>query len=85
MNICILGAGGWGTAMALHLHRCGHTVTLVPRRVELALNLASSRENSAYLPGHKLPKSIQIASEMGPALMEAETHAGLPSRPAGTV
>lgn len=58
--------------MALHLHRCGHTVTLVPRRVEVAMNLASSRENSAYLPGYKLPKSIQIASEMGPALMEAE-------------
>lgn len=72
MNVSILGAGGWGTAMALHLHRCGHTVTLVPRRYEVALGLASSRENETYLPGHKLPSNIQIASELGPALMEAE-------------
>ena len=37
MNCCILGAGAWGTAMALHLDRCGHAVTLVPRRMEAAL------------------------------------------------
>lgn len=72
MNISIMGAGGWGTAMAIHLYRCGHNVTLVPRRYELALSLASSRENGAYLPGYKLPQSIQIASEPGPAVMEAE-------------
>lgn len=72
MNISILGAGGWGTAIALHLYRCGHTVTLVPRRCEMALSLASSRENTIYLPGHTLPQSIQIAAEKGPALMEAE-------------
>jgi glycerol-3-phosphate dehydrogenase (NAD(P)+) len=50
MNCCILGAGAWGTAMALHLDRCGHSVTLVPRRMEQALDLASSRENADYLP-----------------------------------
>lgn len=72
MNFCILGAGAWGTAMALHLNRCGHSVTLVPRRYEAALDLASNRENTDYLPGYKLPHSIQIASEVGPALMEAE-------------
>lgn len=72
MNICILGAGAWGTAMALHLDRCGHAVTLVPRRFEHALALASSRENSDYLPGHPLPHRIQIGSELAPVLMEAE-------------
>ncbi|MEC8613970.1 MAG: 2-dehydropantoate 2-reductase N-terminal domain-containing protein, partial [Verrucomicrobiota bacterium] len=41
MNCCILGAGAWGTAMALHLDRCGHSVTLVPRRMEHALEIAS--------------------------------------------
>jgi glycerol-3-phosphate dehydrogenase (NAD(P)+) len=38
----------------------------------VALSLASTRENTAYLPGHALPQSIQIASEPGPAIMEAE-------------
>lgn len=72
MNTCVLGAGAWGTAMALHLDRCGHAVTLVPRRIEHALALASTRENTAYLPGFTLPHRIQIGCEVGPVLMEAE-------------
>jgi glycerol-3-phosphate dehydrogenase (NAD(P)+) len=58
--------------MALHLDRCGHSVTLVPRRIEHALAIASSRENSDYLPGYTLPHTIQIGCELGPVLMEAE-------------
>ena len=72
MNAVVLGAGAWGTAMALHLARQGHTVTLVPRRQEQALELASGRENRAYLPGHFLDASIQLGLEPGPALMEAD-------------
>ena len=72
MNCCILGAGAWGTAMALHLDRCGHSVTLVPRRMEHALEIASSRKNCDYLPGYKLPHTIQVGCEVGPVLMEAE-------------
>ena len=72
MNCCILGAGAWGTAMALHLDRCGHSVTLVPRRMEHALAIASTRENVDYLPGFQLPHSIQIGCELAPVLMEAE-------------
>jgi len=58
--------------MALHLDRCGHSVTLVPRRMEHALEIASSRENRDYLPGYKLPQRIQIGCEVAPVLMEAE-------------
>jgi len=72
MNFCILGAGAWGTAMALHLDRCGHSVTLVPRRMEHALELSSKRENTDYLPGYSLPRSIQIGCELSPVLMEAD-------------
>jgi len=72
MNFCILGAGAWGTALAVHLARNGQTTTLVPRRYEQALALASSRENATYLPGVHLDHEIQIACEPAPALMEAE-------------
>ncbi len=72
MNFCILGAGAWGTAMAVHLARNGQTTTLVPRRYEQALALASTRENALYLPGIHLEHEIQIACEPLPALMEAE-------------
>lgn len=58
--------------MALHLDRCGHSVTLVPRRMEQALEIASSRLNADYLPGFTLPHRIQIGYEIGPVLMEAE-------------
>ncbi|MEO0055011.1 MAG: hypothetical protein RLZZ50_958 [Verrucomicrobiota bacterium] len=72
MNIVVVGAGAWGTAFALHLSRLGHTVTLAPRRFEQALALASTRENTDYLPGFKLPQSVQIGHELAPVLMEAE-------------
>jgi glycerol-3-phosphate dehydrogenase (NAD(P)+) len=72
MNIVVVGAGAWGTAFALHLSRLGHTVTLVPRRFEAALALASTRVNADYLPGVALPSSLQIAHELAPVLMEAE-------------
>ncbi|MBC2601684.1 NAD(P)H-dependent glycerol-3-phosphate dehydrogenase [Puniceicoccus vermicola] len=72
MNFAVLGAGAWGTALALHLDRCGHTVTLVSRRLEHAAEMASSRENKDYLPGAKIPPSLQLGHEIMPALMEAD-------------
>ena len=72
MNTVVLGAGAWGTAMSIHLARQGHTVTLVPRRAEHALELASSRENRDYLAGHFLDMSVQVGLEPAPALMEAD-------------
>lgn len=72
MNNCILGAGAWGTSMALHLHRNGHVVSLAPRRMEQAMKLASTRENVDYLPSIQLPDALQIGFELQPLLMEAE-------------
>ena len=72
MNLCVIGAGAWGTAFALHLLRLGHSVTLVPRRFEQALALASTHENADYLPGFPLPPSLQIGHELAPVLLETE-------------
>ena len=72
LNICIFGAGAWGSAMAIHLNRCGQRVTLVPRRLEQAAEIASARENSVYLPGVKFPQDIQIAANAAPALMRCD-------------
>lgn len=72
MNFAIIGAGAWGTAFAVHLSRLNHTVTLVPRRFEQALAIASTRENADYLPGISLPPSIQLGHELTPVLMEAD-------------
>lgn len=72
MNFCILGAGAWGTAMAVQLNKQGHTVTLVPRRFQQAIDMASSHVNDDYLPGVPLPHNLQIGHEIKPSLMEAE-------------
>lgn len=72
MNFCLLGAGAWGTAMALHLLKKGHSVTLVPRRMEMALEISTARENRDYLPGFALPEDLQVGFEVKPVLMEAD-------------
>jgi glycerol-3-phosphate dehydrogenase (NAD(P)+) len=72
MNICILPAGAWGTALAIHLSRRGHSVTLVPHTLEEAMDMGSLRENRQFFPGHPFPADLQIGHEIKPALMEAE-------------
>ena len=72
MNVVILGAGAWGSAMAIHLNRCGQRVTLIPRRIEQALEISGSRENTDYLPGFTFPQDIQLAHVPAPALTECD-------------
>ena len=67
-QICVLGAGSWGTALALLLARSGvHDVRLVARDRERADAIASGRENSRYLPGVHLPDNIQITDDIARA------------------
>jgi glycerol-3-phosphate dehydrogenase (NAD(P)+) len=72
MNFCILPAGAWGTALAIHLSRAGHTVTLVPHTLEEAMDMGDHRENRRFFPGHPFPRDLQIGFEIKPALMEAD-------------
>ncbi len=72
MNVAILGAGAWGSATAIRLNRCGQRVTLLPRRIEQAIELASTRENRVYLPGVAFPRDVQIAHAPVPALAECD-------------
>lgn len=61
-KIGVIGAGGWGTAIALLLAKNGHAVTLWARREELCQALRQQRENAPYLPGVLLPASIEITN-----------------------
>ena len=56
----VIGAGSWGTAMAVLLARGGLDVQLGTRSLEKAAEIADKRENSRYLPGVTLPESIAI-------------------------
>jgi len=84
-SIVILGAGAWGTALALCLARAKHQVTLCARRAEHAAAMRSARENAAYLPGVALPESIQITDQWNDAARAAEVVVmAVPSRFART-
>jgi len=67
-SICIIGAGSWGTALAMVLARNKHEVRLVARTGEIAVTMQASRENSTYLPGILFPESLSVTGETNQAL-----------------
>ncbi len=74
MNISILGAGAWGTALAIALAP-RQSVLLWGRDPAAMAALADARENRRYLPGLPLPESLQLSSDIGAAV--AHAHAGV--------
>jgi glycerol-3-phosphate dehydrogenase (NAD(P)+) len=64
MKISVLGAGGWGTTLAILLHYNGHNVTLWEYKKSYARHLLKKRINTDYLPGIKIPKEILITSDI---------------------
>jgi glycerol-3-phosphate dehydrogenase (NAD(P)+) len=72
-KVSVIGAGAWGTAMALLLAQKGHTVTLWENFPELCQQLINKKENTRYLPGVCLnhPK-LSFSSELSSALSSAE-------------
>lgn len=69
MRIGVIGAGAWGTALALVAARAGHRVALWARQDETARAINSTREHQARLPGITLPDNITATS--GPADLTA--------------
>ena len=67
-DIAVLGAGSWGTALAIHLSRVGHGVRLWAREPELVEEMAAVRENRVFLPGIPLPDSIVPVGDFAAAL-----------------
>lgn len=63
-SVGVLGAGSWGTALAIHVAGSGSPVRLWARRKELAERLRRDRVNETYLPGAILPDSLEATSEM---------------------
>jgi glycerol-3-phosphate dehydrogenase (NAD(P)+) len=74
MDILVLGAGAWGTALAISAGE-RHRVTLWARDAAQAAAIAAHGENIPYLPGHRLPPGVCVASPVqgGPAEL-AQAH-----------
>jgi glycerol-3-phosphate dehydrogenase (NAD(P)+) len=71
-TIAVLGAGSWGTALAVHLARVGHDVTLWGRDPALIRDIASRRANAVYLPGVTLPANVAVTASLDAAAGEAD-------------
>ncbi len=67
-TIAILGAGSWGTALAVHLGRLGHDVRLWARDRALVDDMAGRRANAVYLPDVTLPDVVVVTSAIDEAL-----------------
>ena len=71
-ELTILGAGSWGTALSIVLGPRFERVRLWARDSGLADRVGSSRENSEYLPGFRLPNNVELTDSLGEALEDAE-------------
>jgi len=71
MNVTVLGAGAWGTALAVHA-AAAHATRLWARDAEQVARLRSSRRNARYLPEIVLPPALQIGADLAAAVRHAE-------------
>ena len=69
--VTVLGAGSWGTALALHAHRRGLPTRLWARSLEHAEAMQRERANGRYLPQFRLPDDFAVTSDMAAALAGA--------------
>jgi glycerol-3-phosphate dehydrogenase (NAD(P)+) len=69
--IAVLGAGSWGTALAIQLARGGRPVRLWGRNRERLSHMARVRRNEKYLPGVEFPKSLAVETDLAASLAGA--------------
>ena len=72
LQVSIIGAGGWGTALSLTLARLGHGVRLWAFEPEVAESIRTHHENRLFLPEIALPEDLVVTNDLGEALEGAE-------------
>ena len=72
LNIAVLGAGSWGTALAALMARHGHAVTLWGRDAKVAAAIDQQHENTRYLPGIPLPDNLRATTDLAASLQNAD-------------
>ncbi|MCY4754200.1 NAD(P)H-dependent glycerol-3-phosphate dehydrogenase [Pelomonas aquatica] len=71
MKISVLGAGAWGTALAIQAANAGHEVSLWGRDAAAIDAMRVSRRNAAYLPDSELPSALALTADRGAAIAHA--------------
>ncbi|WP_135467863.1 NAD(P)H-dependent glycerol-3-phosphate dehydrogenase [Crenalkalicoccus roseus] len=70
-RLAVLGAGAWGTALAMQAARAGAAPVLWARDPARAAALARERENRRYLPGLRLAETVAVTEDLGAAMAGA--------------
>jgi glycerol-3-phosphate dehydrogenase (NAD(P)+) len=71
MKAAVLGGGAWGTALAAHLVRAGHQVTIWALEPEVVDDINGARRNSLFLPGVDLPAGLAATGALEEAAQSA--------------
>src|SRR5512140_1796980 len=71
-QISIIGAGNWGTALAVALARKGRPVRLWAYEPEVVQSICELRENSLYMPGISIPASVSASGDLDEVLRGAD-------------
>ena len=72
MKITVIGAGSWGTALALHFAHHNNEVALWTRNPDQIRTLQADRENKRGLPGFPFPESLTVYADLGEALKDSQ-------------
>jgi len=67
-NVAVIGAGSWGTALAISLAKGGHHVSLWARREDAARLMSEERHNPTYLPDAIIPDSVHVTHDLAEAI-----------------
>ena len=71
MKITVIGAGSWGTALALHFSQHGNRVSLWTRNADQVRQMKEERENKHGLPGFPFPKTLEVCTDLADALKDS--------------
>jgi glycerol-3-phosphate dehydrogenase (NAD(P)+) len=72
VNVAVLGAGAWGTALAKVLHANGHRLTIWTRNPAALAEIKRARRNERYLPGIELPADWTFEPDLAKAVAQKD-------------
>ena len=72
MRVAVIGAGSWGSALAMQLARAGNTTSMWDHRPRRAQEMNVCRENRRYLPDIRFPDGLTVTGDLPAALHGAE-------------
>ena len=71
-KMCVIGAGSWGSALALSLYKNNHKVFMWTRDIEQVEEIRTTKINSKFLPGIVFPKDLIVSNDLEEVILDSE-------------